>query len=247
MTFSAFLKQEFNIYENADDNQITIETIRVEKIKKNLSKRIENSSKLNQATENFLSSKNSKIDIDDEIEKRWNKSFNKIKNELLNIDEILNTDRIVSRKKTENIKRAKIIKVKELDAHLLDFSWFVKLSATCAIVLLLAVSTTTFAPDFSNKITNTVNTAFSFQSADSIKNSNKLAEKTRRATISKEAMSAYIVKNRDNLQDLKNGDLIDTEVGGYEQAGRVAGVSSKVNDNEENIFLLFLKKIIKID
>lgn len=250
ITLSEFLRKEFNISGFPEENNKIVEDFRVEKIKKNLCKKIGKSSKLNNVLESKLAKKKNRLDIDDEIEAKWNKSFKKIKNELLNIDEVLNTDRAsVVEKKV----RLKVEKRQKKDEHylMLDYTWFVKLSAACVIVLMFAVSTTTFAPDFANTLTTAVNSAFDFNTNpnNSIEKKDNAHYIARRATISKNAMSEYIVNNREKLKDLNDGDVVNANLGIENNRGRVAGASSKYSEDDKqgNMFLLFLKKLIKID
>lgn len=247
ITLAAFLKQEFNILE-VDNKQTEAvepaEVFRIEKIKKNLSRQIESNSKLKVASANILQDNDNTVDIDDEIEMRWKSSFKRIKNELLNIDETLNTDKVVLKasKKVSKIKRA--VKSNEVEIELMEYSWFVKLSAACVLVLLLAVSTTTFAPNFSNTITKTFDSAFNLGQEKTVvvDNNDSLI---RRATISKKAMSSYIVNNGEKLKDLKEGDVVATGLGG-QRKGQVAGVM-ETNDDVDSLFMMFLKKLIKLD
>jgi len=60
-------------------------------------------------------------------------------------------------------------------------------------------------------------------------------------------MSEYVINNKSKLEKLNDGDLVPTGLGGSSRQGRVAGVSHEYAENDENIFLLFLKKIIKIN
>jgi len=246
-TFAEFLKQEFNIPINTIGNDEVVKNFRVEKIKKKLSRDIKNDSKLKRAVEGVLVDSSSDIDIDDEIEGKWNESFHKIKTELLNIDEVLNTDRVTVTKTIRKIKKNKQKKTVELEMHLLDYSWFVKISAACVIVLLLAVSTTTFAPNFSNNLSSVVDSALKEGSQNFSPDKHIDSRSVRKATVSKEAMSRYIVENENELKDLRDGDTVDTGLGVVGRQGRVAGVSEKHDEAEENLFLSFLRKIIKID
>lgn len=247
MTLAAFLKQEFNISEKNENESILVEpaeVFRVENIKKNIGKKVSGASKLRRATENVLAKNESMVDIDDEIELRWKNSFSRIRDELLNIDEALNTDKVVLKVNKKKLKAKKKHKSKESEIELTEYSWFIKLSAVCVLVLLLAVSTTTFAPNFSNKIARSVNSAFKIVQKDKsiVIPKGKIA---RKATISKKAMSDYIVNNQDKLKDLKSGDVVETDLGGQKK-GRVAGVMTTNND-KESFFMLFLKKLIKFD
>lgn len=221
-SFENFLKKEFNI--------TTSETFKDGNF--NNGKKKIKQSKLKKALKGKVLSAEDKEDIDDEIERKWREAFKKIKTELLNIDEVLNTNRPAKELKIESRYEAKAIienkKALHNDLAVMNYSFFVKLSIVSIFVLFFVASVA------------------GLYSAGNIepKYSKEENQKIRKASLSREAMSEYIVNNKSSLKKLKNGDVVNAN---FDKKGSVAGVSDSYEKNEANMFLDFLRKIIKID